>query len=78
MYKFGKKREGDGKFNQPRCLSVNNAGHLMVCDKLNHRVQVFELNGKIITKCGTKGSGMGELNEPIRAQSLQQFSVMAE
>jgi len=37
----------------------------MVCDKLNHRVQVFELSGKFITKFGTKGSGIGEFNEPL-------------
>ncbi|XP_078361778.1 E3 ubiquitin-protein ligase TRIM45-like isoform X2 [Oculina patagonica] len=42
-YKFGKKGEGDGEFNTPHFLSVNKAGHLMVCDELNHRVQVFEL-----------------------------------
>ena len=32
LYQFGKKGEGDGEFNKPRCLSVNKAGHLMVCD----------------------------------------------
>ena len=36
----------------------------MVCDELNHRVQVFELNGKFITKFGTKGSGIGEFKNP--------------
>ena len=65
MYKFGNKGEGDGEFNGPLFLSVNKAGHLMVCDELNHRIQVFELNGKFIAKFGTKGSGMGEFNLPI-------------
>jgi len=41
LYKFGKKGDGDGEFNVIRCLSVNKAGHLMVCDLWNHRVQVF-------------------------------------
>ena len=50
LYKFGKKGSGDGEFNKPRCLSVNKAGHLMVCDERNHRVQVFELSGKFVTK----------------------------
>ena len=36
--KFGKLGHGKGKFNEPRCLSVNKAGHLMICDTLNHRV----------------------------------------
>jgi len=42
----------------------------MVCDKLNHRVQVFELNGKFLTKFGTKGSGIGELNNPVSTAVL--------
>ena len=50
LYKFGKEGEGDGEFNKPRCLSVDKAGHLMVCEFENHRVQVLELNGKFITK----------------------------
>jgi len=44
LYKFGKQGKAYGEFNQPRCLSVNKAGHLMVCDLWNHRVQVFERN----------------------------------
>ncbi|XP_078361722.1 E3 ubiquitin-protein ligase TRIM45-like [Oculina patagonica] len=64
LYKFGKKGKGDGKFNDPRCLSVNKAGQLMVCDEDNHRVQVFELSGKFLTKFGTKGSGIGEFYCP--------------
>ena len=56
---------GEGEFNKPCCLSVNKAGHVMVCDGLNHRVQVFELSGKFITKFGTKGSGIGELKNLV-------------
>ena len=39
----------------------------MVCDKVNHRIQVFDLSGKFVAKFGTKGSGIGELNEPVLA-----------
>ena len=49
LYKFGNEGEGDGEFNKPKCLSVNKAGHLMVCDGANDRVQVLELSGKFIT-----------------------------
>ena len=52
-YKFGKKGSGDGEFDTPRGLSINKAGHLMVCDRANHRVQVFELSGKFVGKFGT-------------------------
>ena len=76
LYKFGKKGEGDGEFNEPRCLSVNKAGHLMVCDAGNHRVQVFELSGKFITKFGTKGSGIGEFHRAISTAVLSDGRIV--
>ena len=57
--------EGTGEFNNPSCLSVNKSGHLMVCDSGNHRIQVFQLNGKFVGKFGTKGSNLGEFNFPM-------------
>ena len=49
LYKFGNKGKGDEEFNGPCCLSVDKAGHLMVVDSENDRVQVLELSGKFIT-----------------------------
>ena len=42
----------------------------MVCDTLNHRVQVFELNGKFIEKFGTIGSAIGKFNVPLSTAVL--------
>ena len=56
--------EGDGEFIHPCYMSINKAGHLMVCDAYNHRVRVFELSGKFVTKFGTKGTGIGEFKLP--------------
>ena len=39
-----------GEFYKPRCLSVDKAGHFMVCECGNDGVQVLKLNGKFITK----------------------------
>ena len=75
LYKFGKKGEGDGEFNAPRFLSVNKAGHLMVCDTMNHRVQVFELSGKFVTKFGKEGSGL-EFNWPISTAVLSDGRIV--
>ena len=58
LYKFGNEGKGDGEFNKPRCLSVDKAGHLMVCEFPNHRVQVLELNGKFITKFKLLSGGL--------------------
>ena len=54
LYKFGNKGEGDGEFNNPRHLSVNKVGHLMVYETSNHRGLVFELSGKILNKIWIK------------------------
>ena len=70
LYKFGKKGDGGGAFNEPRCLSVNKAGHLVICDTKNHRVQVFELSGKFVTKFGTNGSALGEFKWPMSSEVL--------
>ena len=32
----------------------------MVCDSINHRIQVFDLSGMFSAKFGTRGSGIGE------------------
>ena len=72
QHKFGKQCGGDGEFNNPLCLSLNQSGHLMVCDSYNYRIQVFQINGKFLSKFGTiKGSNLGEFNSP---QSLAVLS----
>ena len=50
LYKFGKKGKGEEDFDLPRCLSVDKAEHLMVCDYGNNVVQVLDLSGKSITR----------------------------
>ena len=76
LYKFGKNGKGDGELNQPRGLSFNNLGHLMVCDSENHRVQVFETSGKFVTKFGAKGSKKGQFNKPINAVDLSDGRIV--
>ena len=74
--KFGKQGNKDGEFNQPRCLSVNKEGLLMVCDSKNHRVQVFELSGKFVTKFGSEGSGRGEFKSPFSTAILSDGRIV--
>ena len=76
LYKFGKEGDGDGEFNEPRCLSVNKAGRLMVCDAGNHRIQVFEPNGKFVTKFGSYGSAVGQFNRPISTALLSDGKIV--
>ena len=71
-YKFGKQGCGDGEFNRPRFLSVTKSGLLMVCDQSNHRIQVFELNGKF----ATNGSNLGQLNYPWSVAVLSNSQIV--
>ena len=74
--KFGKQGHKDGEFNQPRYLSVNKEGLLIVCDAGNARVQLFELSGKFVTKFGSKGSERGKLMFPVSTANLSDRRIV--
>ena len=75
MCKFGA-GYGDREFKTPVCLSITKAGHLIVCDGGNHRVQVFEISGKFVSKFGSYGSGKGELYVPVSAEVLSDGKIV--
>ena len=76
QYKFGKKGEGNGEFNQPCFLSVTQSKHLLVCERYNYRIQVFELDGKFVGKFGTNGSKLGEFNDPFSVAILSNDQIV--
>ena len=76
QYKFGKQGKGDGEFDYPGYLLVNESQHLFVCDDCNNRVQVFDLNGNFIGKFGTKGSKLGEFNAPFSMALLSNGRIV--
>ena len=48
----------------------------MVCDESNHRVQVFELSGKFVTKFGSEGSERGEFKCPMSTANLSDGRIV--
>ena len=50
---------------------------MIVCDAGNHRIQVFELNGKFVGKFGTKGRNLGEFNGPWYEAVLRNGRIVA-
>ena len=50
--------------------------HLLVCERYNHRIQVFELDGKFVGKFGTNGSKLGEFNDPFSVAILSNDQIM--
>ena len=46
---FGTKGSGQGQFNSPRGVTVDNEGNILVVDCFNHRIQKFTAEGQFIT-----------------------------
>ncbi len=51
-------------FNMPSDLAVDAQGRLYVLDSANHRIQVFDREGKFVKSIGRRGQGPGEFNMP--------------
>ena len=53
--RFGSEGEGDGQFNCLCSASCNSRGEIVVTDRENHRLQVFDRNGHFLLKFGSQG-----------------------
>ncbi|KAH9359825.1 hypothetical protein HPB48_015709 [Haemaphysalis longicornis] len=56
-HKFGSREVVDGEFCEPSMVAVNFDGDLIVADSNNHRVQVFDQEGRFKFKFGQVGWG---------------------
>ena len=64
--RFGKGGEGDGQFNHPCGVAVDDDGNILVADQKNHRIQKFNFRGKYITKVnGNHETRSLELSLPV-------------
>ena len=57
----GQKCKKEGKFNDPRGVTLYN-NQVYMCDCYNHRIQVFDLDLNFIRSIGSHGPGRGELD----------------
>jgi len=58
---------GYGQFQFPKGLTIQENGHLVVCDSGNHRVQVLDVlnNFSFVRQYGTQGEGKGQFVSPL-------------
>ena len=60
----GQEGSKEGEFNDPRGLALHN-NQVYVCDRNNHRIQVFDLDLNFIQFIGSYGKGRGEFDKPL-------------
>ena len=63
---FGESGDGNGQFNRPAGLAVDADGDVYVADLRNHRVQMFDREGRYLLKF----LGDGTLSRQAREQAL--------
>lgn len=66
---IGKKGSGDGLFREPAGLAFRR-GVLYVADSRNHRVQIFDGEGRFLGKFGRPGFRAGEFENPVAVAAL--------
>ena len=62
---FGKEGSGEGMFNSAYGVAVSDRDEIVVADRHNHRVQVFDSNGTFLRSFGHKGENAGEFSKPV-------------
>ena len=61
---WGTRGSGDGQFNFPTNLSLDEKGNLYVVDTGNFRVQMFDPDGNFRSSFGRAGDGFGSFHRP--------------
>ena len=63
---FGSQGSGQGQFNEPRGVAVDDDGNILVAD-CNHCIQTFSPNLKFLKSVGSRGSNRLQFNYPFSA-----------
>ncbi len=56
---------GVGQFHYPDGIAIDSGGNLWVVDEVNDRLEKISENGEYINEYGSKGTGNGQLSEPV-------------
>ena len=64
LFKFGTFGVGNGEFDRPFDVAVNNHKQIYVADRNNNKIQVFDSSGNFLTEFGSLGTGDGQFDHP--------------
>ncbi|XP_053614572.1 protein wech [Plodia interpunctella] len=63
-FSFGREGQDDGQVSRPWGLCVDREGNIIVADRRNNRIQIFNSQGHFRAMFGCKGTGPGEFDLP--------------
>ncbi|HOH33824.1 MAG: hypothetical protein GXX88_06700 [Candidatus Hydrogenedentes bacterium] len=76
LFAFGKFGSGPGEFS--RAMAIEVFGDLVyVCDTVNHRVQIFDLDGAFVRQVGQTGGDGHRMKYPYDAATLPDGGILA-
>lgn len=77
LFSFGKEGSGDGELCRPWGICIDAHGRVLVADRSNNRIQIFDKDGDFLTKFGQGGSRPGQFDRPagITTNSLNNIIV---
>ncbi|MFQ5559695.1 MAG: 6-bladed beta-propeller [Nitrospinota bacterium] len=64
QFEFGERGDGDGQFNFPSNIAIDNENNVYVVDTINGRVQIFDADGNFLDKFGRLGDAPGAFSRP--------------
>lgn len=64
MLSFAREGQDEGQVSRPWGLCVDKEGNIIVADRRNNRIQIFNNRGDFKTMFGSKGTGPGEFDLP--------------
>lgn len=64
LKQIGKRGTGNGEFNYPTSIWIDNEGIVYVIDAMNYRVQLFNKEGEFISSFGKQGDATGYFARP--------------
>ena len=64
LTQWGSEGAGDGQFQYPSAITVDQNGHVYVNDPGNNRIQKFDTNGTFLGKWGSYGEAEGQFRDP--------------
>lgn len=65
IMEFGSEGTGNGEFDTPRGITIDQNDNVYVVDHNNHRVQVFDVDGNYLSQFGSEGTEPDQFQRPF-------------